>query len=67
LVRADCGRRRGKPLRLAARPLGLSRHLLPRYLAEAIRKGGPSAARVIQAMMGMVKTDIEELKAAAGG
>jgi predicted 3-demethylubiquinone-9 3-methyltransferase (glyoxalase superfamily) len=46
---------------------GLSWQIVPRYLVSAIRVGGPSSGRVIQAMMGMGRIDIAALESAARG
>jgi predicted 3-demethylubiquinone-9 3-methyltransferase (glyoxalase superfamily) len=46
---------------------GLSWQIIPRFMAETISADGPAAGRVIQAMMGMGRIDIEGLKAAARG
>lgn len=46
---------------------GLSWQIIPRTLPRLIAAGGPASGRVIQAMMTMVKLDIEALEAAAQG
>ena len=53
-------------MRLDHRPLrGLSWQIIPNALPRLIAGGGDGAARVLQAMMGMVKLDIAALEAAA--